>query len=84
MAGRHPAHQRHGLPGHPQPAHHHALYHNNRNGTFTDVTRRAGLDVEMYAWAAVGDYNNDGFQTSTSPACQNRLFRNTGKGSFVD
>ena len=45
------------------------LYRNNRNGTFTDVTRSAGLDVEMYGMGvAVGDYNNDGFPTSWSPA----------------
>ena len=38
------------------------LYRNNRNGTFTDVTQRAGLDVEMYGMGvAVGDFNNDGF-----------------------
>ena len=38
------------------------LYRNNRNGTFTDVTRAAGLDVEMYGMGvAVGDFNNDGF-----------------------
>src|SRR6266436_1493767 len=38
------------------------LYRNNRNGTFTDVTRSAGLDVELYGMGvAVGDYNNDGF-----------------------
>ena len=38
------------------------LYRNNRDGTFTDVTHRAGLDIEMYGMGvAVGDYNNDGF-----------------------
>jgi hypothetical protein len=38
------------------------LYRNNRNGTFTDVTERAGLAVEMYGMGvAVADYNNDGF-----------------------
>ena len=62
------------------------LYHNNRNGTFTDVTRRAGLDVEMYGMGvAVGDYNNDGFpDILVTCVGQNRLFRNTGKGTFVD
>jgi hypothetical protein len=41
--------------------HHGALYRNNRNGTFTDVTRGSGLDVEMLGMgAAVGDYDNDG------------------------
>lgn len=62
------------------------LYKNNRNGTFTDVTRRAGLDVEMYGMGvAVGDYNNDGFpDIFISCVGQSRLFRNTGKGTFVD
>jgi enediyne biosynthesis protein E4 len=62
------------------------LYRNNRDGTFTDVTRRAGLDVEMYGMGvAVGDYNNDGFpDILVTCVGQNRLFRNTGKGSFVD
>src|SRR5207237_8064316 len=57
-----------------------ALYRNNRNGTFTDVTRAAGLDVEMYGMGvAVGDYNNDGFADILITCVgQNRLFRNTG------
>src|SRR5215218_1606839 len=39
-----------------------ALYKNNRDGTFRDVTRQAGLDVPMYGLGvAVGDFNNDGF-----------------------
>ncbi len=62
------------------------LYRNNGNGTFTDVTARAGLDVEMYGMGvAVGDYNNDGFpDIFITCVGQNRLFRNTGKGTFVD
>ena len=62
------------------------LYHNNRNGTFTDVTVKAGLDVEMYGMGvAVGDYNNDGFPDILITCVgQNRLFRNTGRGTFVD
>jgi enediyne biosynthesis protein E4 len=62
------------------------LYRNNRNGTFTDVTRSAGLDIEMYGMGvAVGDYNNDGFPDILITCVgQNRLFRNTGKGTFVD
>jgi hypothetical protein len=62
------------------------LYHNNRNGTFTDVTRAAGLDVELYGMGvAVGDFNNDGFpDVLITCVGQNRLFRNTGKGTFVD
>jgi hypothetical protein len=63
-----------------------SLYHNNRNGTFTDVTRRAGLAVEMYGMGvAVADYNNDGFPDILITAVgQNRLFQNTGRGTFVD
>ena len=62
------------------------LYHNNRDGTFTDVTARAGLDIELYGMGvAVGDYNNDGFpDIYITCVGQNRLFRNTGKGTFVD
>jgi len=62
------------------------LYKNNRNGSFTDVTRKAGLDIEMYGMGvAVGDYNNDGFPDILITCVgQNRLFRNTGKGTFVD
>ena len=62
------------------------LYRNNRNGTFTDVTERAGLAVEMYGMGvAVGDYNNDGFPDLLVTAVgQNRLFQNNGKGRFTD
>ena len=62
------------------------LYRNNRDGTFTDVTHRAGLDVEIYGMGvAVGDYNNDGFpDILVTCVGQNRLFRNSGKGTFAD
>ncbi|MBL8223539.1 MAG: VCBS repeat-containing protein, partial [Bryobacterales bacterium] len=61
------------------------LWRNNGNGTFTDVTRAAGLDVEMYGMGvAVGDYNNDGFpDVYVTAVGQNRLFRNN-RGRFVD
>jgi hypothetical protein len=73
-------------PGHRQGRTTMRLYRNNRNGTFTDVTHRAGLDVEMYGMGvAVGDYNNDGFpDLYITCVGQSRLFRNTGKGTFVD
>jgi hypothetical protein len=73
-------------PGHQRQRSTLKLYRNNRNGTFSDVTRRAGLDVEMYGMGvAVGDYNNDGFSDIFITCVgQNRLFRNTGKGTFVD
>ena len=62
------------------------LYRNNRNGTFTDVTRAAGLDVQMYGMGvAASDYDNDGFpDILITGVGQNRLFKNTGKGTFVD
>jgi len=73
-------------PGHKKNRSTLRLYRNNGNGTFTDVTVRAGLDIEMYGMGvAVGDYNNDGFPDILITCVgQNRLFRNTGKGTFVD
>jgi enediyne biosynthesis protein E4 len=73
-------------PGHKRERSTLKLYRNNRNGTFTDVTHAAGLDLEMYGMGvAVGDYNNDGFPDILITCVgQNRLFRNTGKGTFVD
>ena len=73
-------------PGHKRQRTTMKLYHNNRNGTFTDVTKMAGLDVEMYGMGvAVGDYNNDGFpDIFITCVGQSRLFRNTGQGTFVD
>jgi enediyne biosynthesis protein E4 len=73
-------------PGHKRQRSTLKLYRNNRDGTFTDVTQRAGLDFEMYGMGvAVGDYNNDGFPDILITCVgQNRLFRNTGKGTFVD
>jgi enediyne biosynthesis protein E4 len=75
-----------GWPGHKQQQSTLRLYRNNRNGTFSDVTRAAGLDVEIYGvGVAVGDYNNDGHADILITCVgQNRLFKNTGKGSFVD
>jgi len=73
-------------PGHKPERSTLKLYRNNRNGTFTDVTRSAGLDVEMYGMGvAIGDYDNDGYPDILITCVgQNRLFRNTGKGTFVD
>jgi len=73
-------------PGHKRAHSTLALYRNNRNGTFTDVTKSAGLDVEMYGMGvAVGDWNNDGFpDIFVTCVGQSRLFRNTGRGTFVD
>jgi hypothetical protein len=73
-------------PGHRRERSTLRLYRNNRNGTFTDVTHRAGLDVEMYGMGVtVGDYDNDGFpDVYVTAVGQNRLFHNTGKGTFTD
>jgi len=62
------------------------LYHNNHDGTFTDVTHKAGLDIEMYGiGAAVGDYDNDGYDDLLVTAYgQSRLFHNNGNGTFTD
>ncbi len=62
-----------------------ALYR-NAGGTYVDVTRAAGLAVEMYGMgAAAGDYDNDGFvDLFVTAVGGNRLFRNTGKGTFTD
>src|SRR6202142_1712550 len=62
------------------------LYRNNRDGTFSDVSHRAGLSLEMYGMGvAIGDYDNDGFPDILITCVgQNRLFKNTGKGSFID
>jgi hypothetical protein len=73
-------------PGHKLKRSTLKLYHNNRNGTFTDVTRRAGLEIEMYGMGvAAGDYNDDGFpDIFITCVGQNRLFRNRGNGTFED
>lgn len=64
----------------------HALYRNNRNGTFTEITRGSGLDVEMYGLGvAAADYDNDGRQDVYITALEgDRLFRNLGGGRFQD
>ena len=61
------------------------LYHNNGNGTFTDVTARAGLAVEMYGMGvAVGDYDNDGWDDIyVTGLGESRLFHNQ-HGTFKD
>jgi hypothetical protein len=63
------------------------LYHNNRDGTFADVTHQARLDaVEMFGMGvAVGDFDNDGYDDLfVSAYGQSRLFRNNGNGTFTD
>ena len=62
------------------------LYKNNRDGTFTDVTHKSGLQGAGWANAVcVGDYNNDGFEDLYCTYFgQNKLYRNNGDGSFTD
>jgi hypothetical protein len=62
------------------------LYKNNRDGTFTDVTAKAGLLRTGWASAVcVGDYNNDGFEDLfITYFGQNVLYRNNGDGTFTD
>ena len=73
-------------PGHASKRSTPKLYHNNHDGTFTDVTHKAGLDVEMFGMGvAVGDYDNDGYDDLFVTALgQSRLFHNNGNGTFTD
>jgi hypothetical protein len=73
-------------PGRPSKHSTLKLYHNNHDGTFTDVTHKAGLDVELSGMGvAVGDYDNDGFDDLfITTMGQSRLFHNNGNGTFTD
>ncbi len=63
-----------------------ALYHNNHDGTFTDVTDKAGIATPCFAnGGAVGDYNNDGWpDIYVTCVGGNVLYRNNGDGTFTD
>jgi len=73
-----------GFPKNQEPVCH--LFKNNRDGTFTDVTEKAGLARSGWGQACcVGDYNNDGWNDLfVSYYGQNALFRNNGNGTFTD
>jgi len=73
-------------PGHPGAPTTLKLYHNNHNGTFTDVTAKSGLAIPMFAMGvAVGDYDNDGYDDIFITAVgQSHLFHNNGNGTFTD
>lgn len=62
------------------------LYHNNKDGTFTDVTQDAGLyDAGWACGVCVGDYNNDGYEDLFCTCYgHNKLYRNNGDGTFTD
>jgi hypothetical protein len=73
-------------PGRRRGSYRMALYRNQRNGTFVNVTRRSGLPEDIYGMGvAVGDYDNDGdedlYLTCLGP---NFLLRNNGNGTFTD
>ena len=63
-----------------------ALYRNNRNGTFTDITAGSGLDIEMFGMGvAIADYDNDGRDDVYITALDgDHLFHNEGGGKFRD
>ena len=73
-------------PGHSGKHSTPKLYHNNHDGTFTDVTHKAGLDIEILGMGvAVGDYDNDGYDDLFVTAMgQSHLFHNNGNGTFTD
>jgi enediyne biosynthesis protein E4 len=73
-------------PGHSRGKSYPALYHNNHDGTFTDVTRQAGLAVEMYGMGcSVGDFDNDGYDDIYITAIGgSHLFRNLHNDKFAD
>jgi enediyne biosynthesis protein E4 len=73
-------------PGQPSKHSTPKLYHNNHDGTFTDVTHKAGLDIEILGMGvAIGDYDNDGYDDLFVTAMgQSHLFHNNGNGTFTD
>src|SRR5579862_7084775 len=68
------------------PAPHAALFHNNHDGTFTDVTNKAGVANERWGYGcAVADYDNDGWpDLYVTNYGQSRLYRNNHDGTFTD
>jgi len=68
------------------PAYWNRLFHNNHDGTFTDVTEKAGVAGAGYGMGvAVGDYDNDGWpDLFVANVTVNQLFHNNGDGTFTD
>ena len=73
------------LAGKAEPPHA-ALFHNNHDGTFTEVTAKAGVSNDRWGYGcAVGDYNNDGWpDLYVTNYGKNRLYRNNHDGTFTD
>ena len=74
------------IPRKTDPKYWHRLYHQKLDGTFEDVTERAGLQGLGYGLGvAVGDYDNDGFEDLfVTEYGGNRLYHNKGDGTFTD
>lgn len=73
-------------PDKSDPRYWNRLYHNNRDGTFTDVTEKAGLQGRLYGMGvATGDYDNDGnVDLLVTNLGGNLLYHNNGDGTFTD
>jgi enediyne biosynthesis protein E4 len=73
-------------PGHAGPQSTPKLYHNNHDGTFTDVTQKSGLAIPMFGLGvAIGDYDNDGYDdVFITTLGQSHLFHNNRNGTFTD
>jgi hypothetical protein len=71
---------------HPKTPHPHALYRNNGDGTFTDVTEKAGITADLFAMGvAIGDYDGDGYQDIFITGYEKCvLYHNNGDGTFTD
>jgi len=69
-----------------EPAPHAALFHNNHDGTFTDVTAKAGVANDRWGFGvAIGDFDNDGWpDIFVANFGRNRLYRNNHDGTFTD
>jgi len=74
------------IPRKNDPKYWHRLYHQRPDGTFEDVTERAGVQGLGYGFGvAVGDYDNDGFEDLfVTEYGGNRLYHNNGNGTFTD
>ena len=69
-----------------EPAPHAALFHNNHDGTFTNVTARAGVGNDRWGFGvAIADFDNDGWpDIFVANFGKNRLYRNNHNGTFTD